>query len=55
MNEIKANPAPKNSITDNDLKRLLDMASNVSYGSITLLIQDGKAIQIEKYDKMRLR
>jgi hypothetical protein len=55
MDELKVKPDPQNSITGKDLKRLLDMASSISYGSITLLIQDGKAIQIEKHEKMRLR
>ena len=55
MDEVKVNLGQKNSLTDNDVKRLLDMAGSVSYGSITLLIQDGRAIQIEKHEKMRLR
>ncbi len=55
MNEIKVNSAPKNSLTHNDIQKLLKLANGVSFGSITLFIQDGKAIQIEKHEKMRLR
>jgi len=31
------------------------MLQNVKYGSITLVIQDGKIIQIEKNEKVRLQ
>ncbi|MBY0098639.1 YezD family protein [Mesobacillus maritimus] len=31
------------------------MLQNVKYGSITLVIQDGKVIQIEKNEKVRLQ
>lgn len=34
------------------VKRLL---SNIRYGSITLVIQDGKIIQIESQEKIRLK
>ncbi|HCD45254.1 MAG TPA: DUF2292 domain-containing protein [Lachnoclostridium sp.] len=31
------------------------MASDVKYGSITITIQDGKIVQIEKIEKIRLK
>ncbi|WP_081415846.1 YezD family protein [Peribacillus kribbensis] len=31
------------------------MLASVKYGSITLVIQDGKVIQIEKNEKVRLQ
>ncbi len=43
------------SISNEDLKRLLDLIESVRYGSITLIIQDGKVIQIEKNEKVRLK
>lgn len=45
----------KSPISDEDLIRLLDLVKSVSYGSITLIIQDGKVIQFEKNEKVRLR
>ncbi|OYD08614.1 DUF2292 domain-containing protein [Paludifilum halophilum] len=31
------------------------MLSDMKYGSITLVVQDGKVIQLEKNEKVRLR
>ena len=36
------------------LLRLEEMLRTVRYGSITLLIQDGKILQIDKTEKFRL-
>ncbi|WP_353655096.1 MULTISPECIES: YezD family protein [Clostridia] len=32
-----------------------EMASHVKFGSITITIQDGKIVQIEKIEKIRLK
>lgn len=42
------------SISEKDLNKLLDMLKVVKYGSVTLVIQDGKVVQIEKNEKVRL-
>lgn len=41
-------------ISEKDLNKLLDMVKTVNYGSVTLVIQDGKVVQIEKSEKVRL-
>ncbi len=38
-----------------DLKQLLEMVNSINYGSVTLLIQDRRVIQIEKNEKVRLK
>lgn len=38
-----------------DLKKLLRLLSEVAYGSITLVIQNGKVVQVEKNEKIRLK
>ncbi|MBP2032912.1 hypothetical protein J2Z42_001591 [Clostridium algifaecis] len=43
-----------NSISQQDLNKLLDMLKIIRYGSVTLVIQDGKVVQIEKSEKVRL-
>lgn len=43
------------SISDEDFKKLLDLMESIRYGSITLIIQDGKVVQIEKNEKLRLK
>lgn len=37
------------------LKHLLEILKTIKYGSVTLFIQDGKVIQIDKNEKLRLR
>lgn len=41
-------------ISEENLNKLLEMLKVVKYGSITLVIQDGVVIQIEKNEKMRI-
>ncbi|WP_328587239.1 YezD family protein [Clostridium sp. Marseille-P2415] len=44
------------SYPENEYIRLIhEMAGNVKYGSITITIQDGKIVQIEKIEKIRLK
>jgi len=38
-----------------DLQKLLELVKTVKYGSITLVIQDGRVVQIDKNEKMRLK
>ncbi|WP_446899769.1 YezD family protein [Clostridium sp. LBM24168] len=42
------------SISQENLDKLLYMLETIKYGSITLVIQDGKVVQIEKNEKVRL-
>ncbi len=45
----------KQSISDDDLKKLFALLGSIKYGSITLIIQDGKVVQIERNEKLRLK
>lgn len=45
----------KNPMSSAELQKLLDMIRAVKYGSITVIIQDGRVIQIDKNEKLRLR
>jgi hypothetical protein len=36
-------------------RRISEMLENLQYGSITLVVQDGKVIQLEKSEKMRFK
>ena len=42
---------------DNDdiIEKMKAMLAVMKYGSITLIIQDGKVIQLEKNEKVRLK
>ncbi|MDR2163337.1 MAG: YezD family protein [Clostridiales Family XIII bacterium] len=42
-------------ISKDDLPRLIEMIRSTAYGSVTITIQDRKAVQIEKNEKIRIR
>jgi len=42
-------------ISEEDLKRLLQYLESIQYGSVTLYIQEGRIVQIEKSEKIKLR
>ncbi|HEY8803903.1 MAG TPA: YezD family protein [Clostridium sp.] len=42
-------------ISEENLKKLLELLKTTQYGSVTLVIQDGVVIQIERNEKLRLR
>lgn len=37
------------------IRLIREMAEDVKYGSITITIQDGKIVQIDKIEKIRLK
>lgn len=48
--ELKENSV----VTKQQLAAILDAIQSVRFGSITLIIQDGKLVQIDKNEKTRL-
>ena len=45
----------KTKISENDLKRIEDFIESVQFGTVTIVIQDGRIIQIERNEKLRLK
>ncbi len=45
----------KEAVRQETMKTVLAVMDSISYGSVTLLIQDGKILEIEKKEKIRLR
>lgn len=43
------------SISEENLKKLLELLRTTKYGSVTLVVQDGVAIQMERNEKLRLK
>ncbi|HEX9063173.1 MAG TPA: YezD family protein [Clostridia bacterium] len=37
------------------IEKLIELINTVNYGSITVTIQEGKIVQIEKSEKLRLK
>lgn len=54
MPERNINQKKDSPISPEDLRQLLEMIGSIRYGSITLLIQDSKVVQIDKSEKVRL-
>ncbi|KNF08639.1 hypothetical protein CLPU_6c01250 [Gottschalkia purinilytica] len=44
-----------NSTFDESLEKLVKVIDSISYGSVTAVIQEGKIVQIEKNEKVRLK
>ncbi len=44
-----------NTLTEQDVKKIIELIEATRYGSITVIVQDGKIVQIEKNEKIRLR
>jgi hypothetical protein len=41
-------------VTKEELNKIKEAIENVRFGSVTIIVQDGKVIQIEKHEKIRL-
>jgi hypothetical protein len=41
-------------ISDDHLKAALDALKSVKFGTVTLIIQDGRVVQVDKLEKYRL-
>jgi hypothetical protein len=56
MPDQRSSPDPSESpISPEDLKKLMSLLESIKYGSVTLIIQNGKVVLIEKNEKMRLK
>jgi hypothetical protein len=42
-------------ISEADLARLIAYIDEIRFGSVTVIIQDGRVLQIEKNEKIRLK
>lgn len=51
MEEVRGN----NTDNKEEIKKLLQIIETVSYGSVTIIIQDNKIVQIEKSEKLRIK
>ena len=45
----------KSPLSPADLRVLIEIVKTVRYGSVTLVIQDGVVVQIDKNEKVRLK
>lgn len=45
----------KNAIQQRDLNKIVELLETIQYGSVTVIVQDGKILQIEKNEKIRFK
>jgi Uncharacterized small protein len=45
----------RNTIEEHELQKVFEMVKQMHYGSITIVIQDGRIVQIEKNEKIRIK
>ncbi len=45
----------KTQISDEDLKKVVQYIEEIQFGSVTLYIQEGRIVQIEKSEKIKLK
>ena len=48
MNNVKSN------LSSESLNVILNILNEIKYGALTLVVQDGKVIQIERSEKIRV-
>ncbi|MBP5609439.1 MAG: YezD family protein [Lachnospiraceae bacterium] len=41
-------------VTEEEMERIRKLIESVKYGSVNIIIQDGKIVQIDKNEKIRL-
>jgi hypothetical protein len=41
-------------VTEEDFDKVKKIIGEVRFGSVTVVVQDGKIVQIEKHEKLRL-
>ena len=51
MKQTENDPIDKNAYW----KTVDEMIKNIQYGSVTIIVQDGKVVQIEKLEKHRIK
>jgi hypothetical protein len=47
-------PAPHSDRTEQALERVRDALNGLRYGTVTVIVQDGVVVQVERTDKVRL-
>lgn len=52
---VDENSPNQQPVSDDDLKKLFALLGSIKYGSVTLIIQNGRVVQIERNEKLRLK
>jgi hypothetical protein len=52
---LTTKPEIENVISKDNFDKVLTYLSEVKFGTVTLILQDGKVVQVEKLEKIRIR
>ncbi len=55
MEDWKGNIVKKNTVNEKDIQKIIEFIETIQFGSIMLIIQDGRIVQIEKNEKVRIK
>lgn len=55
MTDFKGIDKTKIDASDEEFKKIIKYIESVHYGSITIVVQGGKIVQIEKNEKIRIK
>lgn len=55
MEEKKAKESKRNIVKEKDINKIIELIESIQYGSISIAIQDGYIVQIEKNEKLRIK
>ncbi|ROR28213.1 hypothetical protein EDD66_105152 [Mobilisporobacter senegalensis] len=55
MEDRKKTNSKKNVVYEKDIQKVIEFIETIQFGSITLIIQDGRIVQIEKNEKVRMK
>jgi len=55
MKQTQDSPDYQKSVGNTHLKIVDEMIRNIQFGSVTIIVQDGKVVQIEKLEKHRIK
>lgn len=45
----------ENKVSDKEIKTIAEYIESIKFGSVNIVIQDGRIVQIEKNEKVRLK
>lgn len=55
MKQTQQSSDYKNGVRNTHLETVEEMIRNIQFGSVTIIVQDGKVVQIEKLEKHRIK
>ncbi len=50
-----SNIIKKNTVNEKDIQKIIEFIETIQFGSIMVIIQDGRIVQIEKNEKVRIK